>query len=74
MIERLPVGKIMPTWSNCIADRYVSHPIEMRVAIIQMVDEPESVYCVSDEMLPNSIATAREIVRKFRDAEARSEE
>jgi hypothetical protein len=67
MIDRHPIRKIIPDWSICHGDRYVSHP-SLRTAMIQLMDEPETVYCISDETLPMSVEHARQIVYRWREA------
>lgn len=67
MIDCHPVRDIIPEWSICRGDRYMSHP-SLRTAMIQLMDEPETIYCVSDETLPMSIEHARQIVRSWREA------
>lgn len=66
MITRHPVGDIIPMWSQVIGDRYVSHPV-LRTAIIQLLDDPGHVYAVADEVLPDSMESARKLVQKWRD-------
>jgi len=64
MIERCPVNEIMPAWQTPKADRYVSHP-SLRTAMIQMLAEPASLYVVTDQKLPTSIAEARSMVMQW---------
>lgn len=64
MIERLPISEIMPAWQTPKADRYVSHP-SLRTAMIQVLAEPASIYVVTDQKLPVSVAEARAMVSKW---------
>lgn len=66
MISRHPVMDIIPMWSQVVGDRYVSHPA-LRTAIIQLLDDPGHVYAIADEMLPDSIVSARKIVARWRE-------
>lgn len=65
MIDRLPTRQIIPNWQTPKADRYMAHP-SCRTAMIQMMSEPEFVYVVSDDRLPESVSEARDIVEKWR--------
>lgn len=67
MISRHPVMDIIPMWTQVAGDRYVSHPA-LRTAIVQLLDDPDHVYAVADEMLPDSIESARKIVAKWRES------
>ncbi len=68
MIDRLSYRQCRPTWGNPatgMTARYVTHP-DLRLAFIQIVGEPGSVYVVSDEPLPASIVEAVAVVEKWR--------
>lgn len=73
MIQRMPVKHVRPAWETPLADRYVSHP-DLSFALIQLMDDPESVYVVQDQALPVGMANAREIVSKWREANATQED
>jgi hypothetical protein len=70
-IECCDVHVVRPDWSDPKGVRYVSHP-RLRVAMIQLLDDPDKVYVVTDQALPRSIADAIEIVEKWRIASATS--
>jgi hypothetical protein len=55
----------MPTWQFPVADRYVSHHFMGR-AIVQLTDDPDHVYVISDQALPRSVPDARQIVTEWR--------
>lgn len=73
MIERLPVMDIRPSWEDPKGNRYVSHP-SLRMAIIQVLDDPEFIYVVSDQVLPTSSEGAVTMVTKWREANATADE
>lgn len=72
-IDRFPVLQIRPNWDAPQGDRYESHPI-LRVAIIQIMLEPDYVYVVSDQMLPGSVEEARDMVVQWQVANETREE
>jgi hypothetical protein len=68
MIDKLPCRSIRPTWVNPASNmtiRYLSHPT-LRLAFIQVVNEPTMVYVVSDEPLPGSFVEAEAVVEQWR--------
>ncbi len=48
-----------------MADRYMSHPFMGR-AIVQLTDDPDHVYVMTDQALPRSAPEARQIVTAWR--------
>lgn len=73
MIERLPVMEIRPSWEDPKGNRYVSHPA-LRMAIIQVTDDPEYIYVVTEQMLPTSTDGAVTMVTKWKEANATADE
>jgi hypothetical protein len=67
-IDRLPYSEVKPHWrhpSAAMTARYLSHP-ELRVAFIQSQSEPDMVYVVSDEPLPETLDEAVAVIAKWR--------
>jgi hypothetical protein len=65
MIERHPCGSIKPGWTTRPADRYTSTP-KFRLAIVQLLEDPEFVYIIADQTLPVSVADALAMVEVWR--------
>lgn len=65
MIDRLPMDVIMPTWSTQGGTRWLSHP-DLRVAMVQLQDEPDWIYVISDEALPPTLERAVAVVIHWR--------
>jgi hypothetical protein len=72
MIERMAVNDIRPSWSNPLGDRYVSHP-DLRFALIQLMDDPNYIYVVTDQVLPAGIVHARDMVAEWRQTNGTTE-
>jgi hypothetical protein len=72
MIQRMWVNQIRPSWSIVTADRYESH-VDMSFALIQFKDEPDYIYVVQDQAVPFSMENAREMIEKWREANAGEE-
>ena len=73
-VERLESSDIKPNWprpTSHMTTRYLSHP-DLRLAFIQVADEPELVYVVSDEPLPETVGEAIAMVEKWRDKNGRA--
>jgi hypothetical protein len=67
------VAEIHPAWLRPVGDRYVSHP-HLRIALIQLMDDKEHVYVVTDQALPFDMASARRQVENWRTKDAATEE
>jgi hypothetical protein len=65
VIDRCITRQIIPEWQTPRGDRYMSHP-SCRTAMIQLLAEPEFVYVVSDDRLPESVIEARAMVEQWR--------
>lgn len=66
--DRVAYQTVRPTWgrpSSAMTVRYVAHP-DLRLAFIQTVVEPQYVYVVSDEVLPDNVDSAMSIVERWR--------
>jgi hypothetical protein len=72
MIKRMPVNHVRPAWASPVGDRYVSHP-DLSFALIQLMDDPEGIYVVQDQTLPVGIVSARDMVARWREANATEE-
>lgn len=72
-IERLPCAQMRPGWANPQGDRFQSHPT-LRFAIIQLMDDEDHVYVVTDQALPAGIGDARDMIIAWRVARAAAEE
>lgn len=73
-LDRVPFSKVRPTWANPSSHmtvRYVAHP-SLRLAFVQVADEPMHVYVVSDEPLPGSFDEAVAVVAKWRTEHGKS--
>lgn len=60
MIDKLRAADIRPTWVNppsAMEGRYLSFP-QFRLAYIQRADDPDTIYVVSDQRLPETLAEA----------------
>jgi hypothetical protein len=64
-IERQDVLTIRPEWGDPKGNRYQSLPA-LRIAFIQLLEEPEFVYIVTDQALPESVAGAVGMVQQWR--------
>ena len=71
-IERAPAKELLPHWLDKPQNRYRSHP-SLRVAFIQRLDEPETIFVVNDQALPQSTAEAMEMIDKWREANETAE-
>jgi hypothetical protein len=67
--DRLPCANIRPDWFDFPEDRYLSHP-SLRVAFIQIRDDPAMVYVASDQKLPETWNEAAEMVAAWRSENA----
>ena len=68
VIDRIPYRQVRPTWGRPAANmtvRYLAHP-DLRLAFIQVIDEPEHVFVVSDQPLPASLEAAILVVEQWR--------
>lgn len=65
MIEVYPVREIRPGWATRPATRYQSHP-DLRAAVIQCEDDPERIWMVTDQKLPESIQEAVDMIVAWR--------
>ena len=63
-VDRLPCCQIRPTWVTRPGNRYLSYPA-LRVAFIQSTADPEMIYVVSDERLPETLAEAAAVVETW---------
>jgi len=73
MIDRLPVREIKPTWEADPANRFVAHDEcnllaydHLRIAFVQIKDEPDVVYVITEQELPKSIDHAIQVVSEWR--------
>jgi len=67
-VDRALTADIRPTWVGPPSNmrvRYLSHP-DLRLAFIQAVEEPDTVYIVSDEPLPETLDEAVAVITKWR--------
>jgi len=67
-IDRLPHAEVRPTWGTVASNmtvRYLAHPA-LRVAFIQSNEDPDMVYVVSDEPLPQNIDQAAAMIESWR--------
>jgi len=73
VIEKVATKVILPHWLDHPTNRYRSHP-SLRVAFIQRLDEPETIFVVSEQALPQSTAEAMEMIDKWREANETAED
>ena len=64
-IDILRCADIEPSWSHWPDDLYLAHP-SLRIAYVRFLSEPETVYVVSDEPIPTTLAAAVAIIEAWR--------
>jgi len=64
-IDRLACLEIHPTWAAKPARRMKLHPT-LRLAFVQIVEDPEMIFVISDEPLPETLNAAVAAIMAWR--------